>query len=356
MVQLAVHYTRIFALGQVNESDPVKHSDSPITITDCPSTGYNIAIHVGAVPENILAGLKCHRAWVQRALSGGVASANELQDHAKGIEDKFVLAPTEYRNKLEVASYWYMTFCLDDVVELPEDPSQLMFGVCTKSWTDLDNPDFMERHTETLDYLTSWASLRIEPHRFRWKAWNGPLVDLPTSISLRPPIFRGGSVRLFTAPALPKLDLSFFSSLPSSATLQSLPMTIHFYLRSIYEPDRIARFFESFRGLEGLYSNDVFRKRFRKGATLSVESGVATSQLEALKVFKRRGSSAKVLFATMALALFPSDADADYNTFVKLYEWRNDLAHGRRKLTVDEVPDEGAFSLLHKYLFKVCAS
>ena len=73
-------------------------------------------------------------------------------------------------------------------------------------------------------------------------------------------------------------------------------------------------------------------------------------QIKAITLFRKGKRSIARNFAIMTLALRPGDADADLEKFRILYKWRNDLAHGNRKLDSNEAPDEETFELLHKYL------
>ena len=238
-----------------------------------------------------------------------------------------------------------MTLIVEDKVELPEDPAQRLWGVTTDSWLALDRPDFFDRYTEALDQLSARMAIAVAPYRYEWLTWDAPLVQLPTGISLSPPRFKLPRPRIFSAPRLEQLDFSGFQSV--SAGFESVSMSIHFYLRAAIETDRISRFFDAFRALESL-SKTLHRSLRARAATNCTNS--AAGQDKALEAFKQSGRNIRKHFATLALALNPAVADADLDEFSKLYKWRNDLAHGNRKLAPHEAPDEETFELLHRYL------
>lgn len=340
----SVRFTRVYALKQMQSGAPTNHPASPIQLSGFP---MRAEIHVGAVPDDILLALKCHRAWIQRAFRGGVESASELQRLAGEVPEESVLADSQNHNREPAERYWYVTLSVEGVVELPEDPTQLLFGVTTRSWMDLDNPDFFNRHTDSLDQLSAQMAIAIAPYRYKWCVWDGPLVQLPTGITLRPPKIRLGRPRAFTAPPLERMELNSLRSARQLMGLQSVPMTVHFYLRAICGTDRIARFFDAFRALERLCGS--LEDGLHAAASANSTSGAAESR-KAVKAFQTSRATLRKRFATMALALNPAGADDDLDEFTKLYRWRNDLAHGNRKLESDDAPDEETFELLHQYL------
>lgn len=339
-----VRFTRVYALKQMQPGAPTSHPASPIRLSGFP---MRAEIHVGAVPDDILLALRCHRAWVQRAFRGGVGSASELQHLAGEVPEESVLADSQNHNREPAERYWYATLFAEDVVELPEDPTQQLFGVTTRSWADLDNPEFFNRHTDLLDQLSAQVAIAISPYRYDWCAWDGPLVQLPTGITLRPPKIRLGRPRVFTAPPLERIELNSLRSARQLAGLQSVPMTVHFYLRAICGSDRIGRFFDAFRALERLCGSLEDGLRTAASANAVVD---ASESRKTVRAFFATRSTLRKRFATTALALNPAGADEDLDEFDKLYRWRNDLAHGNRKLESDDAPDEETFELLHRYL------
>jgi hypothetical protein len=221
--------------------------------------------------------------------------------------------------------------------------------VATRPWVDLDNRSFFDKHVETLDQLAVQMAISVAPYRYRWRVWDGPIVHLPTGLALRPPQLRMGRVRAFGAPSLETINLSALST-ASATALKRIPMVLHFYLRSVAETDRIYRFFDAFRGLEGLCQS--LKTGLRSKASSHSAVGIASAR-KAIQVFRETENSLRKSFAIMALALNPTEADADLDMFIKLNKWRVDLAHGKRKLQSDDAPDEEAFELLHKYIAKV---
>lgn len=323
---------------------PTNHPASPIQLSGFP---MRAEIHIGEVPNDILLALKCHRAWVQRVFRGGVENASELQRLAGEIPEKSVLSDNQNLIPAPTEQYWYVTLYIEDEVELPEDTSQQLLGVATRSWVVLDNPDFFNRHTDSLDQLSAQVAIAIAPYRYKWCAWDGPLVQLPTGITLRPPKFQLGRPRVFTAPPLERMELNNLQSAAQLAELRSVPMTVHFYLRAISGADRIARFFDAFRALERLCGS--LADGLRADAIENSGSG-APELSKTVSAFRASRPTLRKRFATMALALNPAGADDDLHEFAKLYRWRNDLAHGNRKLEPDDAPDEETFELLHRYL------
>lgn len=122
-----------------------------------------------------------------------------------------------------------------------------------------------------------------------------------------------------------------------------------FYLRSVAETDRISRFFDAFRGLEVLCQS--LGPNLRSKAASNLATLVAAAPQAVQKFQQKKGL--RQCFATMTLALNPMAADADLDVFNRLYDWRNALAHGKRRLQSDDAPDEEAFELLHKYMAKL---
>lgn len=346
-MDLTVRFTRVYALSQTQPGTPTNHPASPIELANFPMRSMRVVIHIGVVPDDVLQALKCHRAWLGRAFRGGVENATELLRLAGEVPEESVLADNQGQIRAPVERYWYVTLYVEDVVELPEDATQQLFGVTTRSWVNLDNPDFFERHTVSLDQLSARVAIAVAPHRYRWCAWDGPLVQLPTGIVLRPPKIRMGRPRVFTAPSLEQMDLSGLQSAAQLIALQSVPMTVHFYLRAITGTDRIARFFDAFRALERLCGS--LEDGLRAAASASSGSG-APELRKAVRAFRTSRPTLRKRFATMALALNPASADEDLDEFAKLYRWRNDLAHGNRRLEPDDAPDEETFELLHRYL------
>ena len=348
-MQLLARYIRIYALHSTPQAIPRSHGASPVRLVDFPSPGIQSEIHIGAVPDDVMEALKCQRAWLERAFLGGCKSANELRCLAAAIPDETILADTRRYGQRALQPHWYVTICIDDHVELPEDPHQELLGVCLRQWVDLDNPAFLEKHTEALDQLAVQIAIAVAPYRYRWPVCDGPIVYFPTSVALGPLQIRMGRMRAFGALSLDKITLSGLSIVPPTV-FESVPMVLHFYLRSIAETDPISRFFDAFRGLEVLCQTS--RTNLRSKAR-SNSANVTASAPKAVQKFRQRGASLRKSFATMALALDPIKSDADLDVFSKLCDWRNDLAHGKRKLQSDDAPDEEAFELLHKYIVKV---
>lgn len=346
-MELPVQFTRVYALSQTQPATPTSHPASPIQLADFPRYAMRTEIHVGTVPDDVLQALRYHRAWIGRALRGGIGSANELRRLAREIPEQSVLADKRNLIRARAKRHWYVTLFIEDKVELPEDTTQQLLGVASDSWTDLDNPTFFSRHAYTLDELSVQAAIAVAPYRYQWCAWDGPLVQLPTGIALRPPKFRAGRPRVFTAPPLEQTDLSGLQSATAITALQSVPMTLHFYLRATCGADPIARFFDAFRALERLCGS--LEGSLRTKASANSTSG-ATERRKAVRAFQASRPTVRKRFATMALALNPTGADVDLDKFTKLYQWRNDLAHGNRKLEPEDAPDEETFELLHSYL------
>jgi len=242
--------------------------------------------------------------------------------------------------------HWYVTLIIKDYVELQKDEKQQLYGVTIDSWCGLDRADFFDRHTEALDILSVRTAGAVEPYRYLWLAWDEPLVQLPTGIALRPPRSWFGRPRIFSAPPIEQLDLSGLQS-PVPRGFESVPMALHFYLWATTESHRIERFFAAFRALEQLCHK--LEPNF-VGIARTNCAGAAAGQVKAIGVFEQKKSSARKQFATLSLALNPADADMELEKFSKLYRWRNDLAHGNRRLTTEEAPDDETFELLHKYL------
>jgi hypothetical protein len=288
--------------------------------------------------------LKCNRAWYERVFRGDCKSASELRQLSTSISDETIL----YDNTTKRQPHWYATFCVDDQVELPEDPEQELLGVQTEAWVGLDQCAFFDKHTATLDQLAVQTSILIAPHRYRWLVCNAPIVHLPTGIALRPLQVRGGRIRAFGAPSFEAINLPSLSAGPTPL-LKNIPMVLHFYLRSMTETDPISRFFDAFRGLEVLCQS--LRLNLHPKATSNC-AAVTVSAPKAIQKFQEKTNGVRKSFATMALAVNPMGAEADLGIFCSLSEWRNKLAHGKGKLQPDDAPDEEAFELLHKYIAK----
>jgi hypothetical protein len=345
-MQIPVRYVRIYALSQAQPTAPMSHPLSPIRLVNLPREGIETEIHLGAVPVDVLEALKISRAWRDTVLRGQPQTADELRGTAKLISAETVLADCRNVMRPPVEPHWYVTLIVKDEVELLEDASQHLYGVNLAGPSDLDRPDFWNRHTEALDALSVQAAIVVYPYRFMWLAWNDPLVQLPTGISLCPPKFLVFAPRAFSAAPLEQLNLS---GLQSSAwvNLRLIPMVLYFYLQAATAIDRMERFFAAFRALERLSSSQ--KSRLIAIATKN-STGSAVKQIKAITLFRKRKRSIARNFAIMTLALKPADADVDLKKFGILSKWRNDLAHGNRKLDSNEAPDEETFELLHKYL------
>lgn len=347
LMHLRVRYMRMYALAQKQAHMPSLHPSSPLSVANFPSDDLTTEVHIGRVPDDILQALKCHRAWLQHSLIGGFKSAEDLRKVAAQVTEHTVLRSAMNQRQVSADTHWFVTLCINDRVEAAEDASQELLGIETHAWLNLDSPPFFEKHAEILDRLSTNVAIAFAPHRYRWQIWDGPLVELPTGISLRPPRFRGGRLRAFNAPPLEKVDVSGVLS-ASSLSRQGLPPIVgHFYLRAMVETDRIARFFDAFRALEVLSTH--LEPTLRAKATI-VCKGVCPTAAKAAESFKRGKDNLKTRFATLALALDPVDADNQLDKFITIYDWRNDLVHGNRKLNADDSPDEEVFELLHKYL------
>lgn len=197
--------------------------------------------------------------------------------------------------------------------------------------------------------LSVQVAVAVAPYRYRWLVWDDPVIYFPTGIVRRLPRVRFGRGRVFEIPTLETIDIS---CLPSKlSTIFEIPsLAAHFYLRAINESDPISRFFDAFRGLEVLCK--TLKGDLDSKAATHVERIRSLSPV--IQTFQRKQDSLRRNFARMVLALSPiEEADADFAAFGKLYEWRNDLVHGRRMLKKDEAPDEESFELLHKYMRKL---
>ena len=224
-MQRFVQYTRVYALNQTQPTTPTNHPASPIQLADFPQSGTRAEIHVGAVPDDILQALRLHRAYIKHAFRrGGCDSADELRRLAADIPEQTVLADEESIIREPANPHWYVTLFIEDQVELPDDTTQKLLGVAMRPWTDLDSPEFLGRHTEALDKLAVRTALAVAPYRYKWRAWDGPLVFLPTNIALRPPMIRAGRPRVFVAPPLERTDISELRSTAQTTALHSVPM------------------------------------------------------------------------------------------------------------------------------------
>ena len=349
-MQLLTRYIRIYALSSTSETTPGSHIASPIRLVDFPSRGLRSEIHLGAVPPDILEALKFEHAWLDRVFRGGCKTADELRLLANNIGEDAILADTREHGRTTLKPHWYVTLCVNDKIKLPEDHEERLLGVDLRSWIGLDNSAFFDKHTEALDRLAAQTAISVAPYRYRWLVSNGPIVNLPTGVALQPLRLRMGRVRAFGAPALDAIDLSQLCAPPT--LFKSVPMVLHFYLRSITEADRISRFFDAFRGLEGLCQSLETRLR-SKASSHCITGTVSETKAVATFLQPKPKKSLRKSFATLALSLNSTEADADLGVFDKIYNWRNDLAHGRRKLNPNDAPDEEAFELLHKYLTKL---
>lgn len=227
-MQLLARYIRIYALRIATEATPRSHSASPVHLVDFPSVGIESKIHIGAVPTDVMEALKCQRAWLERVFLGGCKSVDELRSLAANIPDEAILADAQPDGRHRaLKSTWYATIYVDDHVEIPADPQQKLFGVCAKSFVGLDNPAFLEKHTETLDQLAVKIAMAIAPYRYDWPIFNGPIVYFPTGVTSGPLQVRMGRVRALGAPSPDKLDLSCLWAGPTK-TLQNIPMVLHF--------------------------------------------------------------------------------------------------------------------------------
>src|SRR5229473_1511726 len=216
-----------------------------------PHSGLEAEIHIGAVPDPVLEGLKVTRVWRNGVLRGELGRADELRNRASAFSEEMILSVSQGVASVPTEPHWYVTLIIKDYVELQKDEKQQLYGVTIDSWCGLDRADFFDRHTEALDILSVRTAGAVEPYRYLWLAWDEPLVQLPTGIALRPPRSWFGRPRIFSAPPIEQLDLSGLQS-PVPRGFESVPMALHFYLWATTESHRIELFFAAFRALEQL--------------------------------------------------------------------------------------------------------
>jgi hypothetical protein len=345
-VQLPIRYTRIYGLDPTQLATPTKHQSSPILLADVPKGGIQSELHIGEVPSDILRALRLTHAWLDGLFRGNLASVDDLERSASEISTETILPEPANSRRTPGITRWYVTLIINDHIEIPRDSAQKLYGVELGSWANFDSPELFNKYEDALDFQAVQVAFLLAPYRYIWLAWDDPLVQLPTGITLRPPYFRLGRGRVFSSPGLDRVDLSGFASAASTETLKSIPMSLHLYLKATTETDPIARFFDAFRALEVLCNRLV--RRSRGQADENVADGAAAGQYKAIEALK--GSKLRKQFATIALAINPKFADADLDKFTRLKDWRDDLAHGIRRLESDESPDEEVFELLHRYL------
>lgn len=343
-MQCDVLYTRIYSLPK-SATTTKDHPLSRIQVVDFPHSGLQAEIHIGAVPALAMEALKVSRAWSNGLLRGRLKNADELRNQASAIPDEMVLSDSQGVASSPTEPHWYATLIIKDRIELQEDQKQQLYGVTIDSWASLDRSDFFDRHAKSLDLLSVRTAFAVEPYRYLWVAWDAPLVRLPTGIALRPPRAWLGRPRAFMAPPIEQLDLSSLRS-PVPRGFESVPMALHFYLRAATESDRVERFFFAFRALE------VLCRRLARSYAGTARTNCASAGAGQPRAIGhlRRSRPLEKQFAILALALGPADADMDLEKFSNLYDWRNDLAHGKRSLEPEKAPDEETFELLHKYL------
>lgn len=132
-------------------------------------------------------------------------------------------------------------------------------------------------------------------------------------------------------------------------------------LAGLREEDPWKAFMQLFTGLELLHEGLVKRYYDRVVGSGCVHGSdlaslKSTPVLAALlnrkqtKISSRRDLSQQGEFAVIALALFPLDADADFETFVRIKRLRNDVSHGDRTFAETTFPVSDLRKLLTRYL------
>lgn len=140
-----------------------------------------------------------------------------------------------------------------------------------------------------------------------------------------------------------------------------LDIVAPWWLSGLREPDPWKAYMQLFTGLELLHEYLVKRYYDRVVNSRRVHgrdiAGLkATPVLDALldmgktKISSRNDLSPHGEFAVVALALFPQEADADFDTFVRIKRLRNAVAHGDQTIEETTFPVVDLRELLCKYI------
>jgi hypothetical protein len=174
---------------------PTKHQSSPILLADVPKDGIQSELHIGEVPSDILRALRLTHAWLDGLFRGKLASVDDLERSASEISTETILPEPANSRRTPGTTRWYVTLIINDHIEIPRDSAQKLYGVELGSWANFDSSELFNKYEDALDFQAVQVAFLLAPYRYIWLAWDAPLVQLPTGITLRPPYFRLGRGR-----------------------------------------------------------------------------------------------------------------------------------------------------------------
>lgn len=265
---------------------------------------------------------------------------------------------------------WYVTIVLDQDVDFPDEAilnnEHVWLDSNPNAYEQADN--FERVAVPHLDRLAVLASTVIVPDALE-------TVIMADHVFFATPDRRAFglpkshlSARLQVSHALNNLDLSALEMrLRMCATLTKdalewLDLVTPWWLAGLREQDSWRAFAQLFTGLELLHSRLVKRYYPRVvGSSRIVGSDSASRKttpilaalfddrdwkaVKACSKLPQRGD-----FAILALALFPRQADADFNTFMSIKHVRDAVAHGEQKVDATTFPVSELRSLFGRYL------
>jgi hypothetical protein len=288
-------------------------------------------------------------------------------DSEKGIAE----ALRQFDTTQQWEDIWYVTLVIEQDIMVPD--TAIIDN--TFMWLDGDVPvytmaeKFQQITLPHLDRLATLASTIISPDAFEKVVISDQVYfSSPGRKTFGWPESRA-NFHAQVSRSLDSLNLKTLekrlqagTSLPSDA-LEWLKLVTPWWLAGLRERESWRAFAQLFTGLELLHSRLV--KRYYPSVVNSarVASSDLTSRqstpillaifdqktnwktLKACGKLRQRGE-----FAVLALSLFPSQADSDFNTFMEIKEVRDAVAHGEKTIDSTTFPVNELRSLFERYL------
>ncbi|MDP9354961.1 MAG: hypothetical protein M3Q71_09700 [Chloroflexota bacterium] len=338
--------------------------DGPLVMNDFPLVGERTWLLLGVAPESIFQAMKVRRALGRLGLDSLLGSVPATM--AEKIErlEQYVAEAADAGDFPSASKFeWFITFAVEREVEIEE----ANLGENPYLWIDPNlaasfKDALLEHASPYLDLLSTYVSTVVGPEFFEKVVLDDRVVY--TASERKPfslPTF-SGSANMALIHTDQALDLTKLRALLE--TVASMPRQQHdwlnkvaqWYLRTLREDDPWKQFLWGFTALEilahrlwGGFYDKVSADLVLKNSSASAQGtlGPAISRLLWPKEASRIPITAK--FALVALSLSPRTASADVETFAKVKQARDDLAHGGLDKE-QELPRTECCSLLARYL------
>lgn len=347
--------------GDVPRTSPL---DGPLVMENFPALGERTQVLLGVAPEFVLQATRVRRALGRLSLDALVGDVPATNTERIERLEQYVVEAAEASDLPSASEFeWFITFVVEREVEVGEgDLVENPFLWIEPNLATQLSDDLLEHASPYIDLLTTYVSTVVGPEFFAkvvlddrvvYTAVEREAFSLPTfSTEARLAVFHTDQA----------LDLTRLSAM--LGTVASLPRQRHdwlnkvaqWYLRTLREEDPWKQFLWGFTALEilahrlwaGFYDNVSANLNLTTASATAQDTlGLAISRLLWPKDASRIPITAK--FALIALSLSADTASADVQTFAKLKQARDDLAHGGLEREED-LPRSECRLLLARYL------